>query len=240
MAAHPHQRNGTARPAAADRWVLPYADLVTLLLAFFVTLYAVSRVDLDRFGPASTALQAAFDGGAPAPPAGGPPTLVTPLRVVAGTPLDAIESGLQQAIAQAGLEGRVGLTRDERGVVLSLPESAAFDSGRAELTRGTAALLADVGRELQPLDNDVRVEGHTDDRPVSGAYRSNWELSTARASAVVALFIEQAGVRPARLSAAGYGEFHPKVPNVSAEARAQNRRVDIVILSSKVHEVPRD
>lgn len=228
------------RPAAADRWVVPYADLVTLLLAFFVTLYAVSRVDLDRLEPASTALQAAFDGGAPAPPAGGPATIVAPPRVVAGAPLDAIERGLQQAIAQAGLEGRVGLTRDERGVVLSLPESAAFDSGRAELTPGTSALLADVGRELQPLQNDVRVEGHTDDRPVSGAFRSNWELSTARASAVVALFIERAGLLPTRLSAAGYGEFHPKVPNDSADARAQNRRVDIVILSSRAREVPHD
>jgi len=221
--------------------VLPYADLVTLLLALFVTLYAVSRVDLERFAPASTALQAAFDGGTPAPPpAGGPPALVAPPRVVAGTPLSALESRLYAAIAQAGLQGRVGLTRDERGVVLSLPESAAFDSGRADLTPTTAALLTDVGRELQPLDNEVRVEGHTDDRPVSGAYRSNWELSTARASAVVALFIERAGVRPERLSAAGYGEFHPLVPNDSADARAQNRRVDIVILSWKAPEVPRD
>lgn len=220
---------------------MPYADLITLLLALFVTLYAVSRVDLDRFEPASTALQAAFDGGTPAaPPTGGSPTLVSPPRVVAGTPLDAVELGLQQAIAAAGLEGRVGLTRDERGVVLSLPESAAFDSGRADLTRETTSLLADVGRELRPLPNDVRVEGHTDDRPVSGAYRSNWELSTARASAVVALFIEQAGVEAARLSAAGYGEFHPKVPNDSADARAQNRRVDIVILSSRAREVSRD
>lgn len=234
-------RRGPTRPVAADRWVVPYADLVTLLLAFFVTLYAVSRVDLERFAPTSTALQAAFDAGTPAPPApGGPPALVAPPRVVAGTPLDAIELGLQQAIAQAGLEGRVGLTRDERGVVLSLPESAAFDSGRADLTPGTTALLADVGRELRPLPNNVRVEGHTDDRPVSGAYRSNWELSTARASAVVALFIERAGVEAARLSAAGYGEFHPKVPNDSADARAQNRRVDIVILSSRAREVPRD
>ncbi|MGE0394442.1 MAG: OmpA family protein [Vicinamibacterales bacterium] len=234
-------RTGPTRPVAADRWVVPYADLVTLLLAFFITLYAVSRVDLERFTPASTALQAAFDGGTPAaPPAGGPPALVAPPRVVGGTPLDAIEAGLQQAIAQAGLEGRVGLTRDERGVVLSLPESAAFDSGRADLTPGTTALLTDVGRELQPLANDVRVEGHTDDRPVSSVFRSNWELSTARASAVVALFIERAGVDARRLSAAGYGEFHPRVPNTSADARAQNRRVDIVILSSRAREVTRD
>lgn len=233
-------RGGAGRPLAADRWVLPYADLVTLLLALFVTLYAVSRVDLERFAPASTALQSAFDGGAPAPPPNGPPAVVAPPRVVAGTPLSALEHRLYAAISQAGLEGRVGLTRDERGIVLSLPESAAFDSGRADLRPATKELLTDVGRELAPLENEVRVEGHTDDRPVSGAYRSNWDLSTARASAVVSLFIEQAGVGPTRLAAAGYGEFHPKVPNDSAEARAQNRRVDIVILSWKTPEVPRD
>ncbi len=235
-------RSTLPRAASTDRWILPYADLVTLLLAFFVTLYAVSRVDLDRFEPASTALQAAFDGNSrQAPATAGPPRLVSPPRVVAGTPLDAIQQRLEGAIALAGLEGRVGLVRDERGVVLTLPESAAFDSGRADLTGRTAALLADVGRELRPIDNDVRVEGHTDDQPVAGGgYRSNWDLSTARASAVVALFIERAGVQPTRLSAAGYGEFHPRVPNTSAESRALNRRVDIVILSSKAREVSRD
>lgn len=235
-------RPALPRAAATDRWVLPYADLVTLLLAFFVTMYAVSRVDLERFEPASAAMQIAFDGNTQQPPpSAGAARLVSPPRVVAGTPLDAIQSRLQNAIAIAGLEGRVGLVRDERGIVLTLPESAAFDSGRADLTARTAALLIDVGQELRPIDNDVRVEGHTDDRPVSGGgYRTNWDLSTARASAVVSLFIEKAGVQAGRLSAAGYGEFHPRVPNTSAEARALNRRVDIVILSSKAREVTRD
>lgn len=225
-----------ARAPGSDRWVLPYADLVTLLLALFVTLYAVSRVDLDRFEPASTALQAAFDGDRQArPAAGGPPQVVAPPRVVAGTPLDAVQAQVSSAIAAAGFEGRVALTHDVRGLVVSLPEAATFSSGRAELAPLTAALLVEVGRQLQPLGNSVRVEGHTDDLPVTGTlYRSNWELSTARASAVVALLIEQAGLAPVRLSAAGYGEYHPRVPNTSAEARALNRRVDIVILTSEV------
>ncbi len=222
------------RPPGTDRWVLPYADLVTLLLALFVTLYAVSRVDLDRLEPASAALRVAFDGDPAGPPqAGGPPQLVAEPHVVAVNPLDAVTARLQTAITGAHLEGGVELTRDERGVVLSLPEAAAFDSGQAELTPRTAAMLLQVGHELRGLTHAVRIEGHTDDRPVGGSrFRSNWELSTARASAVVALFIERAGVAPARLSAAGYGEFHPRVPNRTAEDRARNRRVDIVILSA--------
>ncbi len=227
-------RGTVHRPAGADRWVLPYADLVTLLLAFFVTMYAVSRVDLDRLEPASAALRVAFDG-SPIEAAGpnGPPQLVTAPHVVAPNPLDAVTARLETAIAGAGLEGKVDLTRDDRGVVLSLPEAAAFDSGQAELTARTSELLLQVGRELRGLTHAVRVEGHTDDRPVGGGrFRSNWELSTARASAVVALFIERAGVAPVRLSAAGYGEYHPRGPNRTAAERALNRRVDIVILSS--------
>jgi chemotaxis protein MotB len=226
----------TPRAPATDRWVLPYADLVTLLLACFVMLYAVSTGDRDRLESASAALQVAFDGDTAAlPPAGGPADLVAAPRVVAGSPVDAVQTGLQSAIVASGLEGRVELTRDERGMVLSLPEAAAFDSGTAELSPRTVALLLQVGRQLGPLRHHIRIEGHTDDRPVSGStYRSNWELSTARASAVVALLIERAGIAPARLSAAGYGEYRPRVPNRSAAARALNRRVDIVVLASEV------
>ncbi len=222
------------RPPGTDRWVLPYADLVTLLLAFFVTLYAVSRVDLERLEPASAALRVAFDGAqGEASQPGGPPQLVTEPHVVAPNPLDVVTSRMQTAITGTGLDGKVELTRDDRGVVLSLPEAAAFDSGQAELTARSSDLLLQVGHELRALSHAIRIEGHTDNRPVSGSrFRSNWELSTARASAVVALFIERAGVAPARLSAAGYGEYHPRGPNTTAAERALNRRVDIVILAA--------
>jgi len=122
------------------------------------------------------------------------------------------------------------VTEDARGVVLSLPESATFAVASADVTEDAQALLGRLAATLQPLPNPVRVEGHTDDSAIRTArFSSNWELSTARASAVVARFIEQR-VDPRRLSAAGYGEFHPRASNDTAGGRASNRRVDVVVV----------
>jgi chemotaxis protein MotB len=119
---------------------------------------------------------------------------------------------------------------DDRGLVLSLPESATFPVASADVTSTAQAVIDRVATTLEPLDVAVRIEGHTDDTPIRTArYSSNWELSTARASAVVARFIEQR-VDPRRLSAAGYGEFHPRATNDTADGRASNRRVDVVIV----------
>jgi chemotaxis protein MotB len=123
------------------------------------------------------------------------------------------------------------LNADARGLVLSLPESGSFPSGRAEPTDEAQRVIADIGRVLATVPNAIRIEGHTDDVPMrAGLFASNWDLSTARATRVVQLFIERTGVAAGRLSAAGYAEFHPRVANDSPEHRARNRRVDIVVL----------
>ena len=121
---------------------------------------------------------------------------------------------------------------DQRGLVVSVREAASFPVGRAELDPEAQHLFREIALDLVAIPNHVRVEGHTDDVPIHTArYASNWELSTARATNVVAFFTESVGITPDRLSAAGYAEFHPRVPNDSAEHRAENRRVDIVILN---------
>ena len=125
------------------------------------------------------------------------------------------------------------ITTDGRGLVISLPEQATFPVGTADVTPGARALIMRVASTLAPLPNLLRIEGHTDDVPIkTPRYASNWELSTARASAVVALLIESARVDPSRLSASGYGEFHPRVANTSPENRARNRRIDLVVLDA--------
>jgi chemotaxis protein MotB len=132
---------------------------------------------------------------------------------------------------EAGASNAIAFVDDARGVVISLPESASFATGSATLAPPARTFLLNLAQALRPTATLVRIEGHTDDVPVAGGrYGSNWELSTARASAVVAFLVGEASFAPTRLSAAGYAEFHPRVPNDSPESRARNRRVDVVLL----------
>ena len=194
-----------------DRWLVSYADLVTLLLACFATAFAAASEPRVEAAP-------------PAPSALPPAPIALPL-----SPPPSLREVLAPALAIGDVP--VELVQDERGLVISLPESATFSSGSSDLTADAQAFLSQLAEKLRPSSIDVRVEGHTDDRPIrGGSYATNWELSTARASAVVLYLITNAAFEPARLSAAGYGEFHPRAANDSPENRARNRRVDVVVI----------
>ena len=206
-----------------DRWLLSYADLVTLLLALFTTLYAASSIDAMKLDPLAVSIREAFD----APPAGG---IVPPITVVPGEPED-LRIRLARDLADAVRLHRLDISRDSRGLVLSLPEDAAFSTASTELSAGARAMIRRIAAAAAPGNNAIRVEGHTDNVPIrTPRFTSNWELSTARASAVVEFLVESEGLAASRLSAAGYGEFHPRVPNDTPANRARNRRIDIVIL----------
>jgi chemotaxis protein MotB len=142
-----------------------------------------------------------------------------------------VRERIEKELAGAITAGQLEIGADDRGLVLSLPESATFPVASADVTAAAQAVIDRVAVTLEPLDVGVRIEGHTDDTPIRTVrYSSNWELSTARASAVVARFIDQR-VDPRRLSAAGYGEFHPRTSNATADGRASNRRVDVVVIA---------
>jgi len=226
-------RKGTHPPGGGqDRWLLSYADFVTLLLAFFVTMYAISEVDATKLAPAASSMRAAFEGRrehtVPMPEGG---SIVPPVPV---DPLVPVEANLRLKLDDAIVAGRLELIRDSRGLVVSLPESATFPPASTEVTDGARELIARVAAIIAASGHSMRIEGHTDNVPIrTQKFRSNWELSTARASAVIAFVIETQAFDPVRLSAAGYGEFHPRAPNDSAENRARNRRVDIVILEEQ-------
>lgn len=144
---------------------------------------------------------------------------------------DGLSRRLERDLAEAIGAGRVELIDDVRGLVVSMPDDAAFPTGSADATADARRLIGRVGEALRSVPNRIRIEGHTDDVPIrTPKYASNWELSTARASAVVAFLITEAKIDPRRLSAAGYGEFHPLNPNDTGPRRARNRRVDVVIL----------
>ena len=223
--------------ASHDRWLISYADLVTLLLAFFTTLYAASTVDANKLGPLTSSLQSAFDTPVQATaPRDGAPTLVPPVEIVARqSAMEALRRKLDAALAEALAARRVEVIQDLRGLVISMPDDAAFPSAGTAMAPAALDMIERVAAAVAPLSNSIRIEGHTDDLPIRTArYGSNWELSTARAAAVVAHLVTAKGIDPARLSAAGYGEFHPRVPNTSPGNRARNRRIDIVVLESQV------
>jgi chemotaxis protein MotB len=233
---------GRSTPASHDRWLLSYADFMTLLFAFFTTLYAASSVDAEKLSSVAAGLHDAFDRSSAAThPAGRglPVDGSTMTSVSRAEPAAAIDPPARstRAILEAALVDdlaahRLALAEDRRGIVLSIPEAGSFPSGSAELSDAAGAVMTRLSSALHALPNAARIEGHTDDTPIhTPRFSSNWELSTARATHVVAFLIQQGAIAPDRLSAAGYGAFHPVSDNASPAGRARNRRVDVIVLN---------
>ncbi len=217
-----------------DRWLISYADLMTLLLALFTTLYAASTIDAQKLAPLSSSIREAFDTPtAAAAPAGS--SIVPPVAVVAARPpREDLQLRLAQDLAEAITLDRIRMHRDARGLILSLPEEAAFAVASADVSGEAQQMINRIAAAVAQTPNSIRIEGHTDVWLIrTSQYLSNWDLSTALASAVVEYLVTTSGLAPGRLSAAGYGEFHPRVPNDTAENRASNRRIDIVILDGE-------
>lgn len=225
-----------------ERWLITYADMITLLLIFFIVMYTLSRIDIQKFQYLSTSLAKAMGAGGMVLNSPGPS--VVP-GIAGSVPDSAMHSGenqqlenvrkeIEKYIKDANLQAKVSVTSEERGVVLSFQGEVLFKLGSAELTPRAREIIYKVGPMLEMMPNFLRVEGHTDDLPiVSAPYPSNWELSAARASSVLQELIRNFSIHPERMSAVAYGEYRPIVPNDSPENRQRNRRVDIVILRSQ-------
>jgi chemotaxis protein MotB len=223
-----------------DRWLVSYADFITLLFAFFTTMYAISTVDQGKLAGVAEGLHDALnrhDSGGNSSVAPGGRVLPDAGRSVvnSGTGRSAEALDVRRTVLDAlrgDLDaGRLEVRDDPRGLVLSIPEASAFATGSADVSPAAESVIARLAGALKRVPTPARIEGHTDDVPIHTArFASNWELSTARATCVVQRLIAQ-GIEPERLSAAGYSEFHPRVANDSPESRARNRRVDVVILT---------
>ena len=234
-----------------ERWLISYADFITLLFAFFVVMFAVSKVDTQKVGRFSESFQEAiglelvpggtsvmpetgagmFPGEKPPeePPEGGGKGKGKG-KSKAKHELEAIAEALE---AQAKLKKELaGLKIVRRGneLVLRLDDSILFTSGDDQISDEARNILKVIGEELRERPVRVRVEGHTDDQPIStGRFRSNWDLSTARATSVVTTLASLGDVQPNRLAAVGYSEYQPLGDNATREGRMQNRRVDFVL-----------
>ncbi|MBV9948511.1 MAG: OmpA family protein [Myxococcales bacterium] len=221
-----------------ERWLVSYADFITLLFAFFVVMFAVSQVDSKKVGRFTEAFSKAvgidvFPMSGDSLMAGGrtPDALAEgPAAVGAMSVLDDLHATLtKMAENNDALQG-LQVIKMRHELVLRLPEGVFFDSGDARVKDATGRMLKILTPELTKRELEVRVEGHTDNRPVAagGRFRSNWDLSTERAGAVMVI-LQGEGMKPERLSIAGYAEFRPIAPNTTDEGRKQNRRVDLVV-----------
>lgn len=219
-----------------ERWLLTYADLITLLAAFFIVMYSMSRVDAKKFGEMAEALNGILHGGNRVIiPKGSERSQTTGHGLLELGNLKSIQRFIEEKFDKLGREGELQTEITERGLVVHIMESALFREGSAKMLPKAIDILELVYARIDNIPNHIRIEGHTDDRKVnSSKYPSNWELSASRATEVVRFFIDNYGMPPERISALGYGEYRPVRPNNSIENRSKNRRVDVVILTMEL------
>jgi chemotaxis protein MotB len=214
-----------------DRWLVSYADFITLLFAFFVVLYSAAQVDKRRSAQVASAIQTAFHRNGSLPPStvnSGSPQLAT-APATSDEQQSELKKQIEQTLAAEINNGDVAVRSSPEGLVISLREVGFFDSGSAEIKASSAAAFAHLAEILRENGSVIRIEGHTDNVPIHNShFSSNWDLSTARATATIRLLIRYK-LKPELMAASGYAEFHPVASNDTAEGRASNRRVDIVV-----------
>lgn len=215
-------------------WLASYGDMVTLLLCFFVLLYAMSRIDVARFQRMAESMKKTF--GTEAQPQGSTDrrsgaTKVVTTQVVNREQLQKIQEQIDKKIVEAGLQEAITTELIEEGLLVRIcSDQVLFDLGQADLKPQAIGFLQALGTILSAVSNEIIVEGHTDNLPISTErFPTNWELSTARASRVIRFFLEAHGLDPNRMRASGYGEMRPRFPNDTDEHRLMNRRVEILI-----------
>ncbi len=237
-----------------ERWLVSYADFITLLFAFFVVMYAISSVNEGKYRVMSDSLISAFKESPrseklmeletknPEVLAGtGKPIgkmlqqphadADTKERKQAAERMKKVAKNVLDAMQPLVQNGQVRVTQSPRGVTVEINASVLFKSGEAVLQPQSTETLAAVARVLSQVDNPVQVEGHTDNIPInSPSFPSNWELSSSRAGSVVRLFVEQ-GVPAARMVAIGYADNRPVDTNATPDGRSRNRRVNVLILN---------
>jgi chemotaxis protein MotB len=234
-----------------ERWLVSYADFITLMFAFFVVLYASATANQKKQAQIAASINAAFralgifPGATRKPaPANGPSGTdkpVVPINIVMGEDvlapapvrddLNRIRRELTQTLSNQVAGHTVSIQMGHDGLIISLREAGFFASGSATPKPETLPILRQIAASLASTPYDLRIEGHTDNLPIhTEEFDSNWELSTARAMRIGRMFLDQHLIPPDRISAAGYAEFHPVASNDTPEGRAENRRVDLVVM----------
>lgn len=258
MSGERRRRNQDVKKENGERWVISYADFMTLLLATFVVLYAVSSINVSRYRAAAESLSAVFTGKVIVPnkgegtngngifdhqPSPVPKPVVKLNEPQKGVPnvsekireriakLDQAYKNLSHLLQDVIEKGQVHIAHNGLSVVIDISASMLFDSGKADLTTSALGVIDQIGIVLKDQPYSIQVNGFTDNAPIHTAqFHSNWELSAMRAMSVVQRFVSD-GVDPSHLVGAGYGEYHPIASNDDSDGKAKNRRVSIVVVS---------
>ena len=239
------KRKAKAEKETGERWLITYSDLITLLMIFFIIMFAMSEIDAQKFSAIAGSLNIALGGSEHILPGAGPSAVQSmpmPIQEIQQAQKEAeklkeLQKQLESLIETNNLSGRIAVSIEERGLVVSFYDPVLFPLGSAQLTPNAKDIIHKVGQILLQSDNYIRIEGHTDDIPINTVmYPSNWELSVARATSVVQELIKNITFPPARLAATGYGQYRPRVSNDSMEHKQMNRRVDMVVVRSKYEQ----
>lgn len=225
-----------------EAWLLPYSDLMTLLLAVFIVLFAVSQIDKEKAQQMSDAFtDSMMTESYSAAKESSQEKTQTDSTADSESELQQMEklkAELDAKLKSENLSASVKTGIDKRGLVITLSNAIFFDPGSAEIKQENEKTLLEIANMVNVMNNYIRIEGHTDDIPMnSDLYRSNWDLSAARAANVVRLFTTKTNISPDRLIAVGYGEYRPVADNSTEAGRAKNRRIDIIVLSEKYNDL---
>lgn len=241
------------KSTGAPKWMVTYSDMITLILVFFILLFSMSQINLVKFEAISDSFKnrMIFDNSPSPVPMENPtehtsdlesgknsnefenPTHLENVTEQDDETLDELMKDVEQYLDKNELNNVISANRNERGVVLVLQELILFDSGEAKILRSGEPFLNKIGSLLTKIPNKIKVEGHTDNKPMeSFRYPSNWELSGARASSVVRYLVDENDFDESRFTIVGYSDTKPLVPNNSPENMSKNRRVEIVILEN--------
>jgi chemotaxis protein MotB len=241
-----------------ERWLLSYADFITLLMVFFIVLYSSSNLDANKYKAITDSFQVALGAGGGSIIDNGIDPDSSSLGLYpeqseknegdsgkdsAGgnsnsqgekASIESVKGELDKYLKETGLQGSVTTEINERGLVISLKDTILFDSGKTDIKPEAEQRLIEIGKIINKLGNYIRIEGHTDNLPIHNSeYSSNWELSAIRATIVTELLISKAKIVPQKISAVGYGEYRPIADNKTSEGKAKNRRVNIAIMDSR-------
>lgn len=231
------RKNHAEHVGGDERWAISYMDFITLLFIVFIILYSYSQVDLKKYEQVASSLNSQFSGGgnpvmdyAGLGDKGQGNTMLINSEELA---LDNLKEDINEYAREKGIITNINMRSDERGLYISITGTVLYEDASATLTPQAKEFINSIITHLKSLRNHIRIEGHTDDRPIrSNDFPSNWELSAARATNLVRYLIEEHNFDPHRLSLAAYGEYRPISPNNSPENRSKNRRVEIIILKT--------
>lgn len=230
-----------------ERWLLTYSDLITLLMIFFIVLYAMSNIDKEKFQTMANSFNITMGGGkiiatnSIETSSSDNPTPIIPTSPTEEEKLNTMKGTLDKYIKDENLSDHLSTIIEEKGLVITLKDTLLFDTSKSDVKDDAKTQLIKLGSILNKIPNYIRIEGHTDNIPIhSNKFNSNWQLSVIRATEVTELLITKSGIDPKRISAVGYGEFRPIADNKTEAGRAKNRRVNIVILDNKFNNTEND